>query len=787
MPLRGFCLPSPETEVTTVRASSLGRRLFLILGCVALIYAFLAGLRTVSDPDLPWQLASGRWIAQHHQIPSKDVFSYTATGSSWIYPAGAELIFYGLYKLGGFGLLSWLGAVISVGTIAILLRRGSAMTAAVAIIALPLIADRTVPRAEMFTVLLFAAFLSLLWENFQTGRARLWLLPILMVAWVNLHLGFIAGFALIAGFIGLDVSELLFGRVRRIAALARLKGAFPWYAATAAATLVNPWGWNLYRALVRQNRAMATHAQIIAEWASAHWSWHASIGNFLLQPVLFTLSLLMFVVIVAATAALIELQPGAAVLLGGALWATMRYVRMEALSACIVVLIGGSVLTTFISKFAVRIPTVRWRSAVAVAVTVVFVVLAGVRSYDYASDRLYLASNARTSFGAGLSWWFPQAAATFVLQQNLPGNVFNSFNEGGYIVWALGQHYSDYMDGRSIPFGAQGFARERTLLGSSIDSPEWQHEADKYNLNTIIVQLDSEELAFEQLQDLCYGKNWKPVYLDEVSMVLVRRTPQTESLLKNLQLSCPIAAVPGEGVARNRESFPRWLNAAYVLLALRRINDALAAANVAESIYPNNASLHWVRGNILYAARRPGEAEKEWLQALNGTNDLAVWEQLARLYDEQGRTSEAVNAWREIVRLSPDPAQKTQARLQLARACLVDRNLATALQTLDRAEHGAPVGVPGANGHSFAFELAQDRAAIWFRQGNLPKAISYMEHAVRLDPDNAEGWARLATLYQSAGRLSDEQRAQRRAKALSPEREPVAHAQEEGAATMAED
>src|SRR3989442_142721 len=41
----------------------------------------------------------------------------------------------------------------------------------------------------MFTTVLFAAFLSLIWENFQTGRARLWLLPVLMVAWVNLHLG----------------------------------------------------------------------------------------------------------------------------------------------------------------------------------------------------------------------------------------------------------------------------------------------------------------------------------------------------------------------------------------------------------------------------------------------------------------------------------------------------------------------------------------------------------------------------------------------------------------------
>ncbi|HEY1731330.1 MAG TPA: tetratricopeptide repeat protein [Terriglobales bacterium] len=747
---------------------SLGRRIFLVLGALALIYAFLAGLRTVSDPDLPWQLASGRWIVQHHQIPSTDVFSYTATGSPWIYPAGAELIFYGLYKLGGFALLSWLGALTSVGTVAVLLRRGSALTAALAIIALPLIADRTVPRAEMFTVLLFAAYLSLLWENFQTCRARLWLLPLLMLAWVNLHLGFIAGFALIVGFIGLDISELLFGEKRRSPALLRLKRSLPWYAATAVATLVNPWGWKLYDALIRQNRAMATHAHIIAEWASAHWSWHGSIGSFSQQPIQFTLTLVMLVVVVAGLAALIQLQLGAAVLLAGALWATMRYVRMESLTACIVILIGGSVLTVLATQIAARLPNVKLRSAVAITAALAIAVLAVARSYDYASDRLYLASSARTSFGAGLSWWFPKAAADFIEQQNLPANVFNSFNEGGYIVWALGQRYHDYMDGRSIPFGAEGFERERVLLGSPIDSPVWQREAAKYNLNTILVQLDSEEVAYGQLQDLCYSRHWKAVYLDEVSMVLVRVTPATQDLLQRLQFSCPIATLPAAGLDHKRSSFPRWLNAAYVLLALRRTNDALAAANIAHSIDPDSASLHWVRGNILYALSRRGEAEKEWLSALNGANDAAVWAQLANLYAEEGHIPAAIAAWQKNAHLLGDPAQKIPALLQLGHLYVMDGRLRAALRALDEAEHDAPAGMPGSSkGHSLAFDIAQDRAAIWFRLGDTPKAISYMQKAIRLNPDDLEAWSHMAALYQRAGRTADQKIAEERGNALT--------------------
>ena len=123
-------------------------------------------------------MATGRWIAQHHHIFSTDVFSYTSDGEPWVYPVGSGLIFYAAYLLGGFALISWMGAAACVGTIALLLRRGSAVSAAIAILTVPLIASRTTPRAEIFTVVLFAAYLSLLWENYQTGRAALWLLPL---------------------------------------------------------------------------------------------------------------------------------------------------------------------------------------------------------------------------------------------------------------------------------------------------------------------------------------------------------------------------------------------------------------------------------------------------------------------------------------------------------------------------------------------------------------------------------------------------------------------------------
>ena len=68
----------PVRNTADLQGSALARKLYLFLCLVALGYALLAGLRTVTDWDLGWQLATGRWVVQHHHIPSTDVFSYTA-------------------------------------------------------------------------------------------------------------------------------------------------------------------------------------------------------------------------------------------------------------------------------------------------------------------------------------------------------------------------------------------------------------------------------------------------------------------------------------------------------------------------------------------------------------------------------------------------------------------------------------------------------------------------------------------------------------------------------------
>ncbi len=142
--------------------SKLHHYLVRSLMVLALFYAILAGLRTVADFDLGWQLATGRYVVQHKLIPYTDVFSYTIPGKEWIYPPFSGVLLYAFYVLGGYAALSWLSAAACGATTALLLRRNSAITAALAVVAVPAVSIATTPRAELFTTVLFAGFIAIL-------------------------------------------------------------------------------------------------------------------------------------------------------------------------------------------------------------------------------------------------------------------------------------------------------------------------------------------------------------------------------------------------------------------------------------------------------------------------------------------------------------------------------------------------------------------------------------------------------------------------------------------------
>ena len=200
---------------------------------------------------------------------------------------------------------------------------------------------------------------------------------------------------------------------------------------------------------------------------------------------------MLLIAAIAVSVAVWRSKFGAAAFVTAAAVLAVRHIRFEALFGIVVVVVAGAVLTSAIEALPAEFKDKRAGliSCVACGAALFAAALACLRSVDLVDDRTYLATTDLGSFGTGLSWWFPQRAAAFVEDEHISGKIFNSYNEGGYLVWRLGPEYLDYIDGRAIPFGPQLFELNAQLMTTPPDWREWQQEVDHFGINTILVPL----------------------------------------------------------------------------------------------------------------------------------------------------------------------------------------------------------------------------------------------------------------------------------------------------------
>ena len=703
-------------NMTSVRRISDLRWVRTALFVLALLYAFAAGLRTLGDFDLGWQLATGRWIVQHGHIPFRDVFSYTASGTEWIYPVLSQILLYLSYVIGGYGLLSWLGAAACVSTVALLLRRSSMTGVILAIASVPLIAACTPPRAEMFTAVLFAAYVNFLWHYHVSGEGPLWLLPVLMGLWVNLHLGFIAGLGMCGAFVLMEVEDAIVPS-RRSVALPRLKKAAPWLVATLAATLVNPWGWRIYAAIIRQGSIAQTHSMWIWEWQGLRLTPTALAKALGWRDPESAVLWLILVASIAVLCALAKRKFVPALLLAGSIYLVIHAVRMEASFASITVVVGGTVLSQALSSVRKdRITTwlgvsSRNKALAALASVLLITLFVGVRSFDLITNRLYLSTPFSFSiFGMGESPWAPEQAAAFVVKEKLPPKVFNDFNSGGFVVWSLSPWYQDYIDGRSVPFGGSLLLHNTDLLGEPLDSEAWSREADARGINTILVSMDYEGgNALRSLGSFCDAKQWRPVFLDAFGAVFLRVVSETADLVHRLEIDCKTVQIADPpATASDPEQFRYLLNAGTILIVLDRSAEAMQRLEKAERIFADNPFLHYAKGIALGNMGFTQDSERELVTSVRlGSIDDAP-AALARVYDDGGRYAEEA----EVLKSAADRSTKSHwlyltlgnAELKLGRADL-------ALAAFQKAERNSPFqGEAYALGAEFRSQVEAGRA-----------------------------------------------------------------------------
>jgi hypothetical protein len=502
---------SPTPQDNPRKSPDLERRIlsaFALACAVACVYAMRR-----ADPDLWGYLAYGRLFVERGGPVSQDPFAYTSSGYHWVtFEYLAQILFWEVYHLAGpLGLivLKCLVGGLGVYFLSVAVRATSEdpfVWVPVFLFATSTVSRYFLFRPQLFTFAFFALYTAVL-IRFLLGRSRaVWALPIVMLAWANLHGGFLAGLGLLCLALALRICQnansgwgrdLFIGtRPLSIALLASI-----------LVTFVNPQGLRLWLYVLTEV-LHGTNRRYIDEWrptlhvgdywtavalilltaglAIVGWLAHrhlSSVGG--LRPWQWVLSCVPFTLM--------------------AYW-SVRHVPIAIIWIAPVVAILASNLKARLSGRHLLQSCWPFVAAVACLPAILTLCIACVQPWP----RIEVS-------GDTLGSKHPCAAVAFMRQNHLNGNLYNPLWWGSYITWQLYPGVLVSMDGRNISAFPDNMVVENLKFYSDSASRVDLEAPLRYDTDFLLVPSDR-----PVLQGISDDARWHKIFSDRDSALFVR-------------------------------------------------------------------------------------------------------------------------------------------------------------------------------------------------------------------------------------------------------------------------
>src|SRR5438132_1852136 len=186
------------------------------------LYPFLflslsGGNDLLNDADTGYHIRTGDYIITNFSVPQYDIFSYITPPLPWIaHEWLSEVVMALVHRFSGFtGTVIFFSFLI--GVVYFLLFKLFQSLHCNFVIAVFLVLLATVSsalhwlaRPHIFSLVLTVVWYGILNTYQYTGKDRLYLLPFLMLLWVNLHAGFILGFVLLGVYLTGNITAIVF-------------------------------------------------------------------------------------------------------------------------------------------------------------------------------------------------------------------------------------------------------------------------------------------------------------------------------------------------------------------------------------------------------------------------------------------------------------------------------------------------------------------------------------------------------------------------------------------------
>jgi hypothetical protein len=471
----------------------------------------------LGDADTGYHIRAGEYIIENLKVPSHDIFSFISppiewTAHEWL----SEVVFALIHRVAGLTGLVAATAILIASVFFLLLKflRSSGVSIIVAALLVALAAAAStihwLARPHIFSLLLTLIWYIVL-DTYQLKKKNyLYLLPPLMLLWVNLHGGFIAGFMLFAIYITGNLLKAIFVKEERREASARLKMLLLFSALCLLASLLNPRGYEilLFPFKLTANRFIIDN---VNEFLSPNFHTDLRFEYMLL---------LMIVVFGISKFRLSAIETILVLLFTHMSLFSARYIPLYAIILSPImgrriddIIIGlreRRLVKRFLSisdRATLTDSMAKWHLWAFFSVAAVMsLVFTGKLEYEFDKKSL------------------PVDAVQFVQKEKLTGNMFNNDEFGDYIIYAAWPEYKVIFDGRSDMYGVD---RMKEYFKVTRIETGWDGVLKKYDINWIIYNANSPLSHFLLERD-----DWKLIYADKVANIFVKNVPQNQPVIK---------------------------------------------------------------------------------------------------------------------------------------------------------------------------------------------------------------------------------------------------------------
>lgn len=366
-------------------------------------------------------------------------------------------------------------------------------------------------RPHVFSMLLFLVWYHILDSYQYRDKNYLYLLPVLMFVWINLHGGFILGFILTgAYFAGNLLSALFSEKSERDLPIKKTKTIALIILIAFIASLFNPYG---LKGLLHPMTSLVDGFMVhhISEFASPNFH------NATMIP--FALFLLFMIAVLGFSKARFNFIEIFITLI-------FAYFALYSLrNIPFFVIVMAPILVRHVEKI---LSNRDGKPAKFLKMTDHYV-----SSWDsFSRGYLWLILSVIPVLGLALNgnikYYFdektkPVAAVQFLLIEPLQGNMFNDYEFGDYVIYRAYPKYKVFIDGRADMYGE----RFREYFKIDMLEPGWENILDKHNVNFIFFQNDAMLSKF-----LLHDKRWHLIYADRVANIFVKNIPQNKYLIE---------------------------------------------------------------------------------------------------------------------------------------------------------------------------------------------------------------------------------------------------------------